>query len=60
MRNCETCGRAFCPEWEDIAEDRPDTGYECVSCWEYGNTLEEYDDISQYLPPGSPVCVGCD
>ena len=56
METCITCGRAFEPLALDV-----ETFGECEGCWEtYWSLWEEYDDISQYLPPGSPVCVGCD
>ena len=59
METCITCGRAFEPLALDV-----ETFGECEGCWSrlpYRETCEEeYDDISQYLPPGSPVCVGCD
>ena len=53
METCITCGRGFEP-----CDLKVETFGECEGCWE--TCVEEYDDISQYLPPGSPVCVGCD
>jgi len=51
METCITCGRAYCPmEYED------ETLGECEGCW---MTCQD-DDISDWFPPGSPVCVGCD
>lgn len=56
METCITCGRAF----EPLALDDETLG-ECLGCWDgYGGKSQGPDDINQYFPPGSPVCVDCD